>query len=89
MSSYSAQSALPQGVFTPQKTSTYLHELAKNPDRAIMSDDDVFAMKGGMPFFLTKFAMGLGATFGFLVLSGRLHEVKNFNIKGRFFLILS
>lgn len=78
-------SAIPLSAYTPQKTSNYLTYAMEETDKAILSHEDVYALKGGDQIFLAKAGVGLFSAAVFLKCSGRLCELQRFNIQGSTF----
>ena len=77
-------SALPIQALSPQDPGLFLKNLVENTDSSILSNDELYALKGGDKIFLTKLAVGLTFAYGYLLFSGRLNEVRNFHIQGKF-----
>jgi hypothetical protein len=48
----------------------------------LLTDDEVFKLKGGNSGFLLKCLVGFGAVFAYLTLSKRIAELRRFEISG-------
>ena len=65
------------------KCKNQFQELAmERPDDCILSDSDVYQLKGGDKIFALKLLSGLGSVAGFLALTGRFKQLRTFEITG-------
>lgn len=78
-------SALPK--LTQVKLPTCLNEPVENPDDALLTDDEVYQLKGGNNFFAIKAVGGIVAAATYIIAFKRVHEVRNFAITGKSLLL--
>ncbi len=78
-------SALPDGVRTPNSVHPFVAKPIEETDNSILSDKEVYELKGGDKVFLAKLLVGLGAAGAYLFLFNRLGQVCSFNIRGKEF----
>jgi hypothetical protein len=78
-------SALPHGALHPMKSNKFQALAIEQPDNTILTDQEVYELKGGDKFFLAKFGAGLLAAIGFLQVSGRFSEFRAIRVSGSTF----
>ncbi len=61
--------------------------MAERPDDALITDDEVFQLKGGYYGLIFKSLFGFGAVFAYLLLTKRINEIKHLEIRGSTFLM--
>ena len=66
-----------------KKTNEFLETLVERTDDALLTDEEVYQLKGGDANFLVKTALGLGAAALFLIATKRTSELTRFNIRGK------
>lgn len=68
-------SALPEQALHPLKPSQVLIDAIENPDNTILSDEQLFKLKGGNEFLLAKIGIGLGTALSIIGLENlrKLH----------------
>lgn len=76
-------SALPDSLSNLPKVNSYLQNSVENTDCAILSDQEVYELKGGDNIALAKVALGLVSAFAYLRLSGNLSQITKFNLSGK------
>ena len=76
-------SALPDNVLNFPKVNSYLTNSVENTDCAILSDQEVYELKGGDNIAFAKVAVGLVSALAYLRLSGNLCQVTKFNLSGK------
>ena len=76
-------SALPDGVRVPNKVHQFIAKPIEDTDNAILSDSEVYELKGGDKVFAAKVVAGLAAAGLYLTLFGRFGQIKNFHISGK------
>merc|ERR1711990_177107 len=79
-------SALPEGALHPRKVGSFFENLAEHTDDALLTDEEVYNLKGGDGSLLMKTGFGLGAVVAYLILTKRINEVSNFAIRGSTFI---
>ena len=75
-------SALPHGALHPMKSNKFQALAIEQPDNTILTDEEVYELKGGDKFFAAKFGAGLLAAFGYLQISGRVAELRAIRVTG-------
>lgn len=80
-------SAIPKSALTPNKSNNFQQAAVENTDDALLTDQEVYQLKGGDSIFALKLGLGLTAVLGFLRVSGRISQVRSWNISGSTFLI--
>ena len=78
-------SAIPVGAYTPQNSHPFLASAVEQTDRAILTNDQAYALKGGDQVFLAKVAAGLASAGLYVTLFERSCEVRKFNVRGSTF----
>lgn len=79
-------SALPQNALVPSTSTNRFLELANDrTDEAILSDRDVYELKGGDSFFVLKLGAGVGSFLLFSALTGRLPELRSMSLRSSTF----
>ncbi len=71
----------------PSKVSNYLSFLNERTDDALLTDEEVYQLKGGDSVLLTKCLVGLGTVGAYLVLRKKHHELFRFEITRSTFLM--
>ncbi len=67
--------------------STYLSALNERTDDALLTDDQVYQLKGGNSVFFTKLLIGFGTVGAYLFLRKRQNELLRFEISRSAFLM--
>lgn len=57
--------------------------LVENTDSALLSDEEVYKLKGGDTNFLVKSTLGVGAVVLFLLGTKRINELRRFEVRGK------
>jgi len=60
-----------------------LGNLVENTDSALLSDEEVYKLKGGDTNFLVKSTLGVGAVVLFLLGTKRINELRRFEVRGK------
>ena len=76
-------SALPDGIRTPNSVHPFIAKPIEETDNSILSDKEVYELKGGDKVFLLKLLVGAGAAGAYLIFFNRLSQVCSFNIRGK------
>merc|ERR1712032_988582 len=79
-------SAIPLKSLETKQVSTYLRAINENTDDCILTDEEVYQLKGGDLGLTSKVLVGLGVSFAYLLLSRRHQEFLNFNVVGSTFM---
>lgn len=72
-------SALPQGALNPLPSNHFQALAIERPDDTILTDEEVYQLKGGDKFFITKFLLGAVTSLGYIHSKG---ELTTFRIRG-------
>ena len=75
-------SALPENAHETIHKNKFLSTAIETPDNALLTDNEVYNLKGGDKMFALKVVAGLGAVSLFLCLTKRCNELTKFNISG-------
>lgn len=76
-------SALPKGINSPNSVHPFIAKAVEETDNSILSDKEVYELKGGDKVFLIKLAAGLGAAGAYIFLFNRVGQICSFNIRGK------
>lgn len=80
-------SAISEISLNAKSNDKFLKNVIENPDDTILSDKEVYQLKGSDKIFAIKFLCGIGAGLGVLGLTGELAHLKSKqSIKGLTFL---
>ena len=82
-------SALPDGIRTPNSVHPYIAKPIEETDNSILSDKEVYELKGGDKIFLFKLLAGVAGAGAYLFLFNRVCQVSNFHIRGRYNIFFS
>ncbi len=72
-------SALPEGALHPIESNQFQTVAIERPDDTILTDEEIYQLKGGNNIFLTKFILGAAAGLGYIHFKG---ELVTFRIRG-------
>lgn len=75
-------SALPND-FKPRNPGKFLTNLVENTDSSILTDKEVYELKGGDQFLMAKVGLGILVTAGYLKFTGKFSEIITANLKGK------
>ena len=65
----------------------YYKTLIERPDDSLLTDNEVFKLKGGNGGLIVKSLVGLGAVLIYLTATKRVNEIFRFDIRGSTFLM--
>ena len=78
-------SAIPKQALSPSESNKFQALAIERTDDSLLSDKEVYNLKGGDSVFFLKLGVGLSAVFLYLTVFGKLKEVKALKIQGTTF----
>lgn len=74
-------SSLPALAQEAQCSNKFIANAIERTDETLLTDDEVYQLKGGDNALLLKTAAGLASVFAFVALTGKAHEFKTFSVQ--------
>ena len=78
-------SALPSNVFDEHPINDFSRNVVERTDDSILTDEQVYELKGGDFIFALKFAAGLGAVALSLIKTKKINELTTFSLSSSTF----